>query len=382
MVRFEEDGDLDSTYGPADTGIVLTDDGGGGPLRAFALQPASDDGEYVAGDSGDSGPWTLLRFDSDGGLMKRTLTQVGDGDSAHARAIPMQPTDGKLVLAGSANDGGADRFALARYTASGDLDPSFGTGGKVVTPIGQAAGAAAVSLVLDQQIIASGNATEGGTDGFALAGYDMSGALEPTFGTDGSAFTPFLDAGGNPVDGVSGAGAAVQEDTNLVVVGGLRLGTGGKFALARYITYVPGSSGGGLQGGFSGVLGTQASGGGSAGRAGILIGRAKVRRRGRATVRLKCVRTAEFCRGRLIVRMKRRVGHRHKLRRLKVASVKFKVRSSKTGTLKLRLSQWATSVLAHKHRLRTFASAKAKDAAGHTYRDAVGLTLKTRGHRS
>ena len=52
------------------------------------------------------------------------------------------------------------------------------------------------------------------------------------------------------------------------------------------------------------------------------------------------------------------------------------MKSGKTGTLRLRLSHPATSTLRHKRRLRTTASAKAKDAAGHTYRDAVGLTLK------
>ena len=61
--------------------------------------------------------------------------------------------------------------------------------------------------------------------------------------------------------------------------------------------------------------------------------------------------------------------------------MKFNVKSGKTGTLKLRLSHGATTVLAHEHRLRTTASAKAKDAAGHTYRDAVGLTPLT-AHRA
>jgi hypothetical protein len=56
--------------------------------------------------------------------------------------------------------------------------------------------------------------------------------------------------------------------------------------------------------------------------------------------------------------------------------LRFNVKSGKTGTLRLRLSHPATSTLRHKRRLRTTASAKAKDAAGHTYRDAVGLTLK------
>jgi uncharacterized delta-60 repeat protein len=375
LVDYGELGGVSTAYGPSNTGMVLSDDGSGGALRGFALEPSGDGGAYVAGDSGDSGPWALLRFDADGGLVWRTLTPLGDGGSAHARAMLVQ-TDGEVVLAGHARDGGTDHFALARYGASGNLDPSFGVGGSVVTPLGSTAGASAVSDVLGRQIIAVGDATVGGTEGLALADYDTGGVLDPGFGTGGTVFTPFLDGSGNPVDHVSAAAAVQQVDTKLVVVGGLRQGLGGKIALARYITNVPGSSGGGLQGPFSGVLGTQASGTGGRARAGILIGRAKVRRRGRATVRLKCVRTASFCRGRLVVRMKRRVGSHHKLRRFKVASVRFKVKSGKTGTLKLHLSHRASKTLATKHRLKTTASARAKDANGHTYRDAVGLTLK------
>jgi uncharacterized delta-60 repeat protein len=382
LVDYEELGAVDTSFGPTNTGKVLTDDGLGGALRGFALAPAGDGGVWVAGDSGDSGPWALLRYDADGGLQHLTLTPVGDGGSAHARAMLMQ-TDGKLVLAGSANDGAANRFALARYTSTGELDPSFGVGGEVITPVGSTGGASGVTDVLGREFVASGDATVSGVQGFALAAYDSSGNLDPGFGSGGTVFTPFLDAGGNPLGGVSASAAVEQVDTNLLVAGGVRQGLGGKVALARYITNLPGSSGGGIQGPFGGVLGTQTSGAGRA-RAGILIGRAKVRRRGRATVRLKCVRTASFCKGRLIVRMKRRVGSHHKLRRLTVASVKFNVKSGKTGTLNLRLSRRATGVLVHKHRLRTTASAKAKDASGHTYRDAVGLTLRTahRGRRT
>jgi uncharacterized delta-60 repeat protein len=378
LVDYKELGAVETSYGPGDTGTVLTDDGAGGALRGFALEPAGDGGVWVAGDSGDTGPWALLRYDADGGLLQRTLTPMGDGDSAHARAMLMQ-SDGKLVLAGAAKDGGTNRFALARYGTNGGLDPSFGTGGKVITPVGSTGRASGVADLFGRELLVSGDATVGGVQGFAVAAYGTSGDLDPGFGSGGTVFTPFLDSGGNPVDSVFATAAVEQADTNLVVVGGLRQGAGGKFALARYITNVPGSSGGGLQGPFSGVLGTQASGTGGSARAGILIGRAKVRGRGRATVRLKCVRAQSFCKGRLLLRMKRRVGRHHKLRRIKVASVEFSVKSGKTGTLKLRLPHRARSVLAHKHLLRAAATATARDAAGHTYRDAVGLTLKVIG---
>ena len=45
-----------------------------------------------------------------------------------AQAVAIQ-RDGSIVAAG----GGAGYFALARYTARGTLDPTFGTGGKVMT---------------------------------------------------------------------------------------------------------------------------------------------------------------------------------------------------------------------------------------------------------
>jgi hypothetical protein len=93
------------------------------------------------------------------------------------------------------------------------------------------------------------------------------------------------------------------------------------------------------------------------------------------------VRAQKFCRGRLTVKMKLRVGKRHKLRRFRVATAKFKVKTGKTGSIKPRLSRRASHTLVRKHRLRTSASAKAKDAAGHTYRDSVGLTLKAKKRR-
>ena len=48
--------------------------------------------------------------------------------NAQAQAVAIQ-RDGSIVAAG----GGAGYFALARYSASGTLDPTFGTAGRVMT---------------------------------------------------------------------------------------------------------------------------------------------------------------------------------------------------------------------------------------------------------
>ena len=56
-----------------------------------------------------------------------------DEASAHARQA-----NGSLVVAGSTSTAGYAAytdFALARFTATGVLDPSFGVGGKVTTTV-------------------------------------------------------------------------------------------------------------------------------------------------------------------------------------------------------------------------------------------------------
>jgi Domain of unknown function (DUF5122) beta-propeller len=61
------------------------------------------------------------------------LKKAGDRElSLRASAVAIQP-DGRIVAAGTVLD---RDFALARYTSSGKLDGSFGSGGKVRTDLG------------------------------------------------------------------------------------------------------------------------------------------------------------------------------------------------------------------------------------------------------
>jgi len=48
----------------------------------------------------------------------------------------VRQADGKLVAAGRSNAAGSADFALCRYDAEGELDPAFGTGGRVLTDFG------------------------------------------------------------------------------------------------------------------------------------------------------------------------------------------------------------------------------------------------------
>jgi len=77
--------------------------------------------------------------------------------------------------------GGSARTALA---AAGDLDPTFGTDGKVTTDSGQPDTAAALAVQADGKLVAAGGGF-GILGQFKLARYLPSGALDPSFGTGG-----------------------------------------------------------------------------------------------------------------------------------------------------------------------------------------------------
>jgi uncharacterized delta-60 repeat protein len=110
-------------------------------------------------------------------------------------------------------------LASAALALPGDLDGSFGTGGKVTTDFGAAATAHAVAPALEGKIVAAGGA---GGD-FALARYLPNGTPDPTLDSDGKLTTDF--GGADVANGV-----VVQPNGKIVAVGG----SDGDFALMRY----------------------------------------------------------------------------------------------------------------------------------------------------
>jgi uncharacterized delta-60 repeat protein len=93
-----------------------------------------------------------------------------------ANAVAVQP-DGKIVVAGWA-DTRPSAFLLARYNPEGTLDTGFGNGGLVITAARDGAGA----LTPDGKIVAAGRAQIGLGDGalveFAVARYESEPSLQ------------------------------------------------------------------------------------------------------------------------------------------------------------------------------------------------------------
>jgi uncharacterized delta-60 repeat protein len=169
ITRFNDDGSWDTTFGLERTDFGLTSDQG----HDVAVLP---DGKIlVAGNSG--GNFALVRYDTDGaldttfnGTGKVTTDFGGSDDSASAMILQ---GDGKIILCGWTNSGGAYDFALARYNANGTLDTSFDDGdGKLITPIGSGNDfGIAVAQQADGAIVAAGSADGSSNTDVAVARY-------------------------------------------------------------------------------------------------------------------------------------------------------------------------------------------------------------------
>ncbi|MEO8071917.1 MAG: FG-GAP-like repeat-containing protein [Acidobacteriota bacterium] len=149
-----------------------------------------------------------------GGIVTTVL-----GGDAEIISAARQP-DGKIVAVGSAN-GGA--FGLVRYTSTGSLDTSFGTGGKVTTLFSDIRSSqAASSLVIqpDGKIVVAGMVLLDFSDprfnhyNFGLARYNTNGSLDTTFGTNGLVIT---DIAANKAD--VPVALVLQSDGKIVAAG-------------------------------------------------------------------------------------------------------------------------------------------------------------------
>src|SRR5262245_60212522 len=99
---------------------------------------------------------------------------------------------------------------LSTQGANGDLDLSFGEGGKVSTFFGGGDSVFALATQADGKIIAVG--TRSSLD-FAVARYNVDGSLDPTFGDGGKVITDFF--GNRDV----ARAVAIQADGRIIAAG-------------------------------------------------------------------------------------------------------------------------------------------------------------------
>lgn len=158
------------------------------------------------------------------GTEGRVLTDFGGHDQATALA---READGRIVAVGATDAEGTFEFAVARYRKDGSLDRSFGGDGKVATDFGESGVAFAVAVQKDGRIVVAGEAKVNGRTSFALVRYRRDGSLDPSFGEGGKLITDFGDES-------AAFAVALQKDGKIVAAG--HIGNVGRFevALTRY----------------------------------------------------------------------------------------------------------------------------------------------------
>ena len=139
---------------------------------------------------------------------------------SYANAVVVQ-TDAKIVVVGAVGD----HVAVARYQPNGSLDPDFGTDGLVTTQLSGEGGwdeARAVAIQRNGKIVVAGD----DRGRFGVIRYRSDGTLDPGFGGDGIVRTNVTRSSDIAEDLV------IQPNGRIVVVG--QAGLNPKFALVRY----------------------------------------------------------------------------------------------------------------------------------------------------
>jgi len=155
-----------------------------------------------------------------------------------ANAVAIQP-DGKMVVVGTTykqNDFSDEDFAVTRYNPDGTLDTTFGRGGKVHTDFpGLAAVPSSVVIQPDGRIIVAGGAFPLFTflGNFEIVRYMPNGNLDKSFGDNGIVTTVFQA-------GSYASAVALQSDGKIIAAGTVYVDfiigdqSDTDFALARY----------------------------------------------------------------------------------------------------------------------------------------------------
>lgn len=163
------------------------------------------------------------------GTGGKVITSVGSSDDL-GQAVAVQ-ADGKIVVAGCVRMGSNfDTVAVVRYLPDGSLDTSFNSTGIASFPTGfNGSFNASLAIQADGKILVHGF--------FTLARLNTDGSLDTTFNSTGKASTsPYF-----------GSSTLVQDDGKIVVAGYATVSGNNHFALIRY------NASGTLDSGFNGT---------------------------------------------------------------------------------------------------------------------------------
>ena len=152
-------------------------------------------------------------FDPSFGNGGKVITPVGTLSSDLGYATALQP-DGKIIVAGRSYGGFYTSFVVARINTDGTLDNSFGTRGVTVKIVTSTSQATAVAIQTDGKIVVGGYAYNSSYNpSFTLVRFNQNGSIDNTFGTSGYVQTNFNNLSGQITS------LAIQADGKIVAAG-------------------------------------------------------------------------------------------------------------------------------------------------------------------
>jgi uncharacterized delta-60 repeat protein len=229
VVRYTSTGQLDSSFGT--TGKVTTDLGDDDEGKSITID--ANGKILVAGSLVLNGQrdFTVVRYDASGtldtsfGTGGKVTTDCGSDDD-QSKSITID-ANGKILVAGTTIVNGQRDFTVVRYDASGNLDTSFGTGGKFTTDLGGDDDARSLTIELSGKILIGGTININGSNDTAIVRLTPDGKLDTSFGVSGKLIR---DYGGN--DEINGI--ALDASGKLVLAGVVGSTAGNNLGLVGY----------------------------------------------------------------------------------------------------------------------------------------------------
>ena len=238
IARYLPDGSLDPSFGSAGIESFAVD---GSATRAGALLVLADGRFLVGGEAriGGRPQWIVRKFNADGSVEE----SFGDNGNAKVDFFGLEDRlkdlieleDGRFLLTGVLGTSSNYQIGIARLTADGSLDESFGDSGKVrfSLPAGALGSGCGDGVVDAAGRILIGCDSGGGA--VALVRFSADGDLDSDFGDEGIALADFNSSAAEACDlAVAPSGAIVVVGMSYyydeIVSGGSAL----NFAIARF----------------------------------------------------------------------------------------------------------------------------------------------------
>lgn len=232
LARLTTTGALDTTFNS--TGIATLNYGTDIFVQSFAMQ--SDGKILIAGYSVSDGVAHLLiaRYSSTGSLDDTfgsggiVTKLIGSSTAVGDLAQQTISEENYILVTGQAIINQVPCAYVARYDEDGVLDETFGSDGVVITQVGIAATPTSIIVQSDNKVIVAGSVFDG-VRKVLLARYTIGGVLDTDFGTQGIVTTSVADSVDDGADDV-----VVQADGKIVLVGRSQIDGHGKILIARY----------------------------------------------------------------------------------------------------------------------------------------------------